>query len=182
MKGVGFLSKLKNILMYAGIPIVIVAVVLTMYNLSETNTKKNYSAIVEMFSKNEVKKFELNLSSGEMVYELRNKPNDALKYNVPNVSLFMEDVNEIITENNKKYPNGTPQNIEYNFKPGNEASWFVNLLPTALLIGVLVVIWVLFMRRIGKSSMLPTTDEKRRLPMWLVPTKKRKSSAKSFSS
>ncbi len=143
------MSKLKNILMYAGIPIVIVAVVLTMYNLSETNTKKNYSAIVEMFSKNEVKKFELNLSSGEMVYELRNKPNDALKYNVPNVSLFMEDVNEIITENNKKYPNGTPQNIEYNFKPGNEASWFVNLLPTALLIGVLVVIWVLFMRRIG---------------------------------
>ena len=146
-------NKIRGILLYVGIPLVILVGIIAMYSLGESKAKTQYSDVIALFTQNKVEKFDLNLSSGELVYYLRGQNlKTAVKYNVPSVSLFFEDVNKIITDNNKNNPNDATKRVTYNLKPGNEASWFVNLLPTLLLIGVLIFVWFFFMRRIGSMG------------------------------
>ncbi len=59
----------KSIIFYILIPVLLIAAVWFL-SVNSTDTSMKYSQIVEMFDKNEIKDFELDLSSGALTYTL----------------------------------------------------------------------------------------------------------------
>lgn len=143
------MKNLKNILLYLGIPIVLILSVFAVSQLSRNTVKSKYSEVVSLVKENKVSEFELNLYSGDLTYVLRSDGR-TYHYNVASAEIFYNDVNSAVTEINEQNE-GTSNTITYNYKSGGEASWFMSLLPTLILIGIMVLFWVFTMRRMNAS-------------------------------
>ncbi|MBR5497967.1 MAG: ATP-dependent zinc metalloprotease FtsH [Clostridia bacterium] len=114
-----------------------------MWMFSSTSTqsaKKEYYEIVQMFEDNEIEEYDLNLSSGTLVYVLKSD-GKSYKYTVPNVNLFLEDVHETAKEND----------VKFDYDAGETASWLTSMLPTVLMMGVLLVLMYFMFRRMNQS-------------------------------
>ncbi len=106
-----------------------------------------YYEVIEMFRKDEISEFRLNLYSGELAYQKRAEPDKTFKYSVASPSLFIEDVRDIISQRNSD--DDKTNDIKYDYKSGGEASWIMSLLPTVLVIGVMIFFWIFVMRRMN---------------------------------
>lgn len=123
-----------------------------MFFMSSTKSRSElqYYEIVDMIKSNEIESYQLNLYSGEMVYYLRGdaKPN---YYTVASPDIFYNDVNDFILENNEKNKDNPDKIIKQDYIRGNEASWLLNLLPTVIMFGLLILVWFLMMRKMNQS-------------------------------
>ena len=143
-------SKLKNILIYITIPIVLLVGSLFIIKMTQPAVKTKYYEIVEMVRENEISEYELNLYSGELKYTKRSD-GKTYKYTVADPSIFWNDVNDFVLENNEKNAKDETKLIKYDYKRGNETAWLSNLLPTLLVIGAGVVLMIIVMRKMGSS-------------------------------
>ena len=109
-------------------------------------TDLKYYQIIELFDKGEVTKYNLNIGSGALTYEL--KDGSTAKYSVPNVSLFIEDIHDTVVEYNRENPKNP---IEYNYVSGASGSLAVQLLPGIFGIILVIVIGYFFMKRMNNS-------------------------------
>ena len=109
-------------------------------------TDLEYYQVIELFDKGEVTKYNLNIGSGALTYEL--KDGTTAKYSVPNVSLFIEDIHDGVVEYNRENPK-TP--IKYNYVSGASGSILVQLLPGLFGLIIVVVIAFVFMKRMNNS-------------------------------
>ena len=143
-------SKLKNILIYITIPVILCLGSFFIIKMAEPSVQTKYYEIVEMIHNNEISEYELNLYSGELKYK-KAADNKTYSYTMADPSIFWNDVNEFVLENNKKYSEKDPKYIKYDYKRGNEAAWISNLLPTILVIGAGVVLMIILMRKMNQS-------------------------------
>ncbi len=109
-------------------------------------TDLEYYQVIELFDKGEVTKYNLNIGSGALTYEL--KDGSTAKYSVPNVSLFIEDIHDSVVEYNRENPE-TP--IKYNYVSGASGSLVVQLLPGLFGLVIVIVIAFIFMKRMNNS-------------------------------
>ena len=127
-------------------------------NMSSGNSDKKYSEIMNSFDNLEVSKFELDLGSGQLKYELNTDEEEGKthSYTVPNVSIF---VNEVLGGNdaesyrklyNAKYPDDP---LEYDLIPISDNSFWLNLIPTLLMLGVMIFFFIFMMRSAGGGKM-----------------------------
>ena len=142
-------KNLKNVLLFIGIPIVLMVTVALVSFLNKGTAEKKYYEIVEMIKDNEISEYELNLYSGQLTYTLRADGNK-YRYTVADPSIFYNDINQAVTEINKENK-GTDKIIKYNYERGNEGAWIANLLPTVLIIAAMVGFWIFFMKRMNAS-------------------------------
>ena len=142
-------KNLKNVLLFIGIPIVLMVTVALVSFLNKGTAEKKYYEIVEMIKDNEISEYELNLYSGQLTYTLRADGNK-YRYTVADPSIFYNDINQAVTEINKENK-GTDKIIKYNYERGNEGAWIANLLPTVLIIVAMVGFWIFFMKRMNAS-------------------------------
>ena len=142
-------KNIRNILLYIGIPVILILSFVLVSQISKNTVETKYYEIVESVKKNEISEFELNLYSGELTYKLR-EDGKTYHYTVADASLFYYDVNEAITTINEENA-GTDNIIKYDYIRGGESSWIMNLLPTILLIGIMVVFWIFMMRRMNST-------------------------------
>lgn len=117
---------------------------------TKSRSELQYYEIVDMIKSNEIESYQLNLYSGEMVYYLRGdaKPN---YYTVASPDIFYNDVNDFILENNEQNKDNPDKIIKQDYIRGNEASWLLNLLPTVIMFGLLILVWFLMMRKMNQS-------------------------------
>lgn len=117
---------------------------------TKSRSELQYYEIVDMIKSNEIESYQLNLYSGEMVYYLRGdaKPN---YYTVASPDIFYNDVNDFILENNEQNKDNPDKIIKQDYLRGNEASWLLNLLPTVIMFGLLILVWFLMMRKMNQS-------------------------------
>ena len=142
-------KNIKNLILYIGIPIVLVLSIATvMFSLNRQSEKKYYE-IVNMVINNEISEYELNLYSGELKYVMR-ADGKTYSYTVADPSIFYNDVNEKVLALNEANA-GTDNIIKYNYERGNQASWLVNLLPTVLTLAVMIFFWIFIMKRMGQG-------------------------------
>ena len=118
--------------------------------MTEPTVKTKYYEIVGMIYNNEISEYELNLYTGELKY-VKRSDGKTYKYTVADPGIFLNDVNEYVLENNKKYANDDSKFIKNDHKRGNETAWLSNLLPTILVIGTGVVLMILMMRKMNQS-------------------------------
>ena len=142
-------KNLKNVLLFIGIPIAFIISVLSVSYLSKNTVETKYYEIVEMVTENKISEFSLNLHSGQLVYTKRDD-GKSYRYTVADPSIFYNDVNDFVLKNNSEN-SGTDKIIKYDYKSGGETAWIMNLLPTLITLGVMVLFWVFIMKRMNAS-------------------------------
>ena len=142
-------KNLKNVLLFIGIPIFFLITVMSVNYLSKSTAETKYYEIVDMVKNNEISEYQLNLYSGELIYTKR-ADGKKYRYTVADTSIFYYDVKDAISEINQANK-GTDKVIKYDYKSGGQAAWIMNLLPTVLLIGVMILFWVFVMKRMNAS-------------------------------
>ncbi len=138
----------KVIIPYVVIPLVLVLFI-SFYYMSGTQTSKKteYYEVVNMFENHMVTEYKLNLSSGALEYKLKDD-DTTYKYTVPNVSLFVDDIHDDVVEYNKENPDNQ---IKMDYASGSANSWWVSLLPTAVMILLLAGVMLFMFRRMNQS-------------------------------
>lgn len=142
-------KNLKNVLLFIGIPIAFIISVLSVSYLSKNTVETKYYEIVEMVTENKISEFSLNLHSGQLVYTKRDD-GKSYRYTVADPSIFYNDVNDFVLKNNSEN-SGTDKIIKYDYKAGGETAWIMNLLPTLITLGVMIIFWVFIMKRMNAS-------------------------------
>lgn len=136
----------KILIPYIAIPLCFIAVMYFFYG-NNTGKSVKYYQIVEYFDKGQVTEYELNLSSGSLVYKLSGEET-AKKYTVPNVNLFLSDIHESVHKYNIEHPDAK---IEMNYKAGSPNSWWASILPLALLVGSAFIFMAVMFKKMNNS-------------------------------
>ena len=142
-------KNLKNVLLFIGIPIAFIIAVLSVSYLSKNTVETKYYEIVEMVKENKISEFSLNLHSGQLIYTKRDD-GKSYRYTVADPSIFYYDVKDKLSEINEQN-SGTDKIIKYDYKSGGETAWIMNLLPTLITVGVMVIFWIFIMKRMNAS-------------------------------
>ena len=174
---------IKNILLIVGIPLLIIIVSGVLLAGSTDKDKTPYSEYISYFEQNKVEEFVLDLNNGKLEMLLRPEfredenedgkidEKDMIKYTVPEINLFYDNIKDIVLKvNNDDNPDN---NITYDYKPQQQVPWIVSIIPTLLLIGFAVVMFVMMRRSItgmdggkamgfGKARVKQPADEKRK--------------------
>ncbi|MGN1319570.1 MAG: ATP-dependent metallopeptidase FtsH/Yme1/Tma family protein, partial [Acutalibacteraceae bacterium] len=141
-------KNIKNILLYIGIPLILILSFVVASQVSKTTTETKYYQIIEMIENNEISEFTLNKYSGDLTYTLR-EDGKKYHYTVADVSIFYNDVNEFVRTNNRENAGDDAKLIKDDYIEGGQGSWLLSMLPTLLLIVVMVVFWVFIMKRMN---------------------------------
>ena len=163
-------TKIGSALFYIVAAIAVILAASYLFKMPAAATPK-YSEVLDLFYSNAVTEYKINLGSGKMsltldaekvpaklfedkiVKKLKTDETKAsLIYTVPNVSIFLDDTREYV----RNYNNDNPQSkISFEYERATDNSWWLSLLPTALLVLIFVVFWFFMMRRedsgLGKS-------------------------------
>lgn len=140
-------KKIRNLLLYIGIPVVVLFIIIFLFNNRTPQTAAyKYSDIIGYFQDQEVSSYRLNLGTGEMVIHLED--GKTVGYVLPSVDLFYMDVRDSISQYNEEHPDAR---MEQDIIRPVETSWFISLLPTLILFAGLIIFWVIMMRRLGSS-------------------------------
>lgn len=110
---------------------------------------------MEQFDSLNVSQFELDLGSGQLKYKLKGE-DKVYSYTVPNVSLFANEVlgGEDAENYRKKYNTENPDDpLQYNLIPISDNSFWLNLIPTLLMLGVMIFFFVFMMKNAGGGKM-----------------------------
>ena len=175
----------RNLGLLIGIPLLILIVMWLMLMNRGVDKDVLYSDYVAYFQNNQVEEFTLNLGSGDLEFLLREDyrkedtngdgkvdDKDVIRYTVPNVSLFWDQISPSLEQANASKDKA--DHIKYNIEPESEVPWIINLLPTLLIVGLVIAMWVMMRRSLsnmegggkamgfGKARVKNSNDEKRK--------------------
>ncbi len=194
-------SSALKLIVCLGIPILlIIGIAIMMSSAGEPEYK--YSDIVNYFRTEQVREFTVDVGSGKLKMKVvdeaasadeadkeqndpyggifggfggGNKDDDGLKeisYTLASIDLFYSDVNDYILAYNEANPDAQ---LEYDYTPAKNNSFWIEMIPTFLLIAALVIFWFIIMKKInaggglggkemqfGKAKFKDQTDEKRK--------------------
>ena len=137
-------KTVKNLLLYIGIPIILILTIVSVSYFGSDAGKTTYYDVISQFQNGEVTEYSLNLYNGDLEYVT--KDGKKHNYTVPDAGIFYEDFN--VVEYNKEHPDAP---IKMDYEKGEGIAWIVQLLPTLLLVVVMVVIGFIFIKRMGAS-------------------------------
>lgn len=146
----------KTLLIYLLVSVAIICgLVYMLTSMSTRSSDKKYSEIMEQFDSLNVSQFELDLGSGQLKYKLKGE-DKVYSYTVPNVSLFANEVlgGEDAENYRKKYNTENPDDpLQYNLIPISDNSFWLHLIPTLLMLGVMIFFFVFMMKNAGGGKM-----------------------------
>ncbi|WP_443713951.1 ATP-dependent zinc metalloprotease FtsH [Ruminococcus sp.] len=146
----------KTLLIYLLVSVAIICgLVYMLTSMSTKSSDKKYSEIMEQFDSLNVSQFELDLGSGQLKYKLKGEEK-VYSYTVPNVSLFANEVlgGEDAENYRKKYNAANPDDpLQYNLIPISDNSFWLNLIPPLLMLGVIIFFFVFMMKSAGGGKM-----------------------------
>ena len=155
-------KNIRNVLLYIGIPVILVLSYLFVSQITEKTEKVKYYEIIQLIRNNEISEFELNTYSGKLTYKLRadeeNKDQDGKNkvkeytYFVADPSIFYNDTYKIVEEINSNEENiKSNKIIKYDYPKPKQASWLGDIWPVLLVSGIMVVLFILMMRGMNSA-------------------------------
>lgn len=165
-------KKIRNILIYIGIPLVLIAASWWFLTESNAQTKTKYSEIVQLFNEDKVSEYTYTIASGELRYKLKAEPNKTYRYVIPDYTLYYNDIHK----NNIEKQQNNELSAQYDVKAGQNTSWIKSTLPMLLIFAASIGIFIFTMRRMGggigmggdktmnfgKAKFKQASDEKRK--------------------
>ena len=173
MDNKGNKKTFKSLLLYLGIPIIILIFCVIMFGGGAKQSPKYiYSDIKELFASQQVKEYRLETGTGDLTLKLNDEKGTIVNHQIPNLSLFYNSVGDYIDEYNKAHPDA---HMKEDVIAPEQTSWIVSLLPSILLFLVIGIIWWFMWRRLsagmgdaskqmnfGKAKVKNMNDEKRK--------------------
>lgn len=140
--------KRLTALIYILVPLIIIAGI--MYaTKSSKEVETEYYQVVQYFDQDKVESFELNLGSRALEFKLKDE-NTSREYTVPNVSVFLEDINETVREHNKNAKT-EDEMIKYQYT-NTSSSWAISLIPYVLIFGTCIAFYFLMKKRLDAAG------------------------------
>lgn len=149
-------KKSRGVAIYAVILIaVIAAMVMLVRESTQTVEKHTYSEIMSYFDDYKVGSYTFDLGTGELILKEVDGVDDVIVYNVPNVSVFMDEI-QLGDENyrkeyNERHPDAP---LEQDYYKIQDNSWLYNVLPSLLLVILMVIFMFVMMRQAGGGGKL----------------------------
>lgn len=149
----------KTLLIYFLVSVLVVGgIVFMLTNMSKSSKDMKYSELMKEFDDLNVSEFTLDLGSGELKYKLKHEDKDKAmhNYNVPNVSLFANEILGEQDENNyrKRYDaENKDAPLKYDLIPISDNSFLLNLIPTLLMLGVMIFFFIFMMKSANGGKM-----------------------------
>ena len=140
-------KNIKNLLLYIGIPIVLILTVGVISLLNKNTAETKYYQIVDMFTTNQVSEYELNFYTGQLTYVKRD---DGVKYHytVADPYVFIKDVEDEVKKINKEHK-GTDLEIKYHHNRGNQNAAIGKLWPILLVLASSVLLVIFMTKRMN---------------------------------
>lgn len=161
-------KKIRNLLLYLGIPILIILAITMLYSTQGKESPKT-SELVGYFQEDSVEKYEINYGTGEIKITLKDKEAKPVTAALADIRYFLDTIEPYTASADEA---GHP--VEYNLIRASDNSFLMELLPTLLMVGLLVVFWFFIMKKMGggglggkemnfgKAKIKNTNDEKRK--------------------
>lgn len=144
-------KHVRNLLIYAGVPILIIIVVY-MFLMSTPQKTLQYSEILQYFKDEKVSEFVVDTGSGnmEMIVNEEDGTKKKISYKLANLTIFREDTLPYIEAYNEgKAP---ADQMKYEYQPASDMPWLLSFLPTIILIVAMVLLYVFMMRRMTQGN------------------------------
>ena len=147
------LSPRRNHGIISYLLVILLAIVCISFISSKMNAgrdKVTYNEIMEHFDNYEVAEYEIDLGTGEMTYKLRGEDKEQ-SYEVPNVSIFIDETQDYRREYNEKYPN---EKLVQNYIKITDRTWLYSLIPVVLtvLLGIAILYFMMKQNSGGKYT------------------------------
>lgn len=163
-------KNLKGLLIYIGLPIVIILLVAMMFFQQPPSKNYKYSDIINLFETQQVKEYSLDLSSGKMVIKLNDKDKTIVNYDLPNLTLFYDSVSDDIAKYNKANPD---EKMVQDLKPVRNNVFLDNLPTIFLVVGLMLISYFMLKKmsagisgdkqmNFGKAKIKQMSDENRK--------------------
>ncbi|WP_418421593.1 ATP-dependent zinc metalloprotease FtsH [Anaerotruncus colihominis] len=144
--------------------------VLLFSSMKQPASTEKYSDVLGYFQRLEVQSFVFDLGTGDL--EMTFTDGKTKAYRVPNVNLFINDVyaerydgsDNYIQQYNKAHPDAP---MQYDLLPIKTTPWWVSLIPTLVLVGLLVFFYFMMMKQArggGTSGVMGFGKAKPRQP------------------
>ena len=121
----------------------IAAIWVLLPSLSNNTHTTQYSQILALFDECKVSEYTLDLGSGELRYKLMNE-DKVHSYEVPSVTLFVQDVAEYRERYNEAHPD---KPLVQDYYKVTDNSWLLTVVPTAVLMIMAIVLFVVMFRQ-----------------------------------
>ncbi len=146
-------NKFKSIFIYFLVIFLLIFGLVWVLNMADAAaTKTNpYSSIIAEFDNLNVSEFQLDLGSGELTYKLKGDK-EYSAYVVPNVNIFLNDINTGYTESGEiatyrvRYNEVNEEPLYEDYIPIADNTFITAVLPYLLLIGIMIIFTVVIMR------------------------------------
>ena len=158
-------KKLRNLLLYLGIPVLIILAITMLYSTQGKKLPTTYE-LVQYFQEGEVANYDINYGTGEIKLTLNDEKGTKVKGELADIRGFLQII--------EPYTASADEAVTYNYIKASDNSFFIELIPTLILVGVLVVFWIFIMKKMGggglggkemnfgKAKIKNTNDEKRK--------------------
>ena len=165
-------SKSKGILAYFAVAaVILVFLIFGFRSLMKGADTTTFSDVISHFDDYSVSEFSLNLGSGELKYKL-DGGEDVYVYKVPSVSAFYNELFNETRNYRDEYNSAHEIPLKYDLIPASNSSFWLNLIPTLLMIGVMIFVVISMSRSIssagkistvGKANVKPELDSKNKV-------------------
>ncbi len=158
-------KNIRNLLLYIGIPIIIILMMVAVYGSQERKQPTTYE-LVQYFEKGEVADYTINYGTGEVKLTLNDEEETVVRGELADIREFLDTI--------EPYEVEAEEPITYNYIKATDNSFLFDLIPTLIMVGVLVVLWIVIMKKMGggglggkemnfgKAKIKDTNDEKRK--------------------
>ena len=159
-------QKRNNLALYLLVILSMVVLAVALRNPQKASTYK-YSEVVQLFANDKVTDFKLDLGTGELEMTVAGTA-DTVKYTVPNVSLFLEDIRDSVLAYNAAHPDAP---LSFDYKAAATAPWWYSLIPSLLVMVGLGALWYFMYNQangggkamsVGKAKVKNQNEEGRR--------------------
>ena len=151
-------NKLKGVIIYLVIIFLLIFGLVSVLNIASNSSRTTvtYSGVISEFDDLNVAQYQLDLGSGALTYKLKGEAAGAPahQYTVPNVSIFINDINSGYTSDGKaanyrlRYNEANPDSpLVEDYIPISDNTFLTNVLPYLLLVGVMIIFTVIVMRQ-----------------------------------
>ena len=156
-------NKFKGIIIYFIVIFLLIFGLVSVLNMAGGAGQKTtpYSQVIAEFDNLNVSEYMLDLGSGDLTYKLKGDA-DYRTYSVPNVNIFLNDINTGYTESGElatyrvRYNEANEVKLVEDYIPIADNTFLTSILPYLLLIGIMIIFTVVIMRSSAGGGKMST--------------------------
>ena len=158
-------KNLRGVLLYAAMLALLILALTYLFDMPRQGEILTYSDVLDYFRDGKVQAYDVD--GNDLRIQLND--NTIVKYEIPYLSMFVEDVKDIEAAREKQ---GLETVSDYDIRAPKETPWWVSFVPYLVLFGIVIILWYFMMRQaggggkamsFGKARTRVQTDNKKRV-------------------